>query len=230
MKLLSSHQIKKGLTRRDVLVSILLPIFIVVFLFTMILPPTHGRASRIVCINNLKQISMALNVWEGDGNGETNPAPRHIPTGLNSGQLAWIDEMGFSNVLRSAQVLGCPADTEKPSTNPAFPIRISYFLNLDANKIYPQLVLSGDDNLAVGDGIHPRPYHGAAEGDIPVKPGILEATTNTTMVWTGTRHHDVSNISFADGSVAMESTIGLINVFQFNFAGTPMTTNRLAIP
>ncbi len=230
MKLLSSHQTKKGLTRKDVLVSILLPIFILAFLFATFLPAAHRRSSRIVCVSNLKQISMSLRAWEDDGNSETNSMPKHIPIGPNNGQLAWVDAMGFSNVLQSAKILRCPQDTEKPPTNPDFPVRISYFLNLDADETYPQLILAGDDNLALADGIHPRPSQGSAEGDVPVEQGILEVATNTTVVWTGTRHHFVGNISFADGSVAEESTSGLISAFQYNFNGTPATTNRLAIP
>lgn len=116
-----------------------------------------------------------------------------------------------------------------PPTNPAFPVQISYFLNLDARETYPQMVLSGDDDLVIGDGKHPRPTDNAAEGDVPVTPGILQITTNTPIAW-GKRHRYGGNISFADGSVAEESFLGLQTVLQYNFNGTPATTNHWAIP
>lgn len=230
MKLYSTKQTNRGITRRDVLMSISLAVLILAILFALLLRLGHPRSSRMECIYNLKQISMALQTLESDNGGEKTPMPRRIPTGPDSGQLVWVDAMGLSNVLHSSKILKCPFDTENPPTNPVFPVRISYFLNLDAYETYPQMIRLGDDNLAIGDGKHPRPLHSAAEGDVPVKPGLLEIATNTTIVWTGTRHVYIGNISFADGSVAAESADGLMNAFQYNFNGTPVTTNRLAIP
>jgi prepilin-type processing-associated H-X9-DG protein len=173
---------------------------------------------------------MALRTWEEDTGGGTNISPKeNIPIGLNRGQLAWVDAMGFTNVLQSAKVLRCPQDTKKPPINPAFPVRISYFLNLDANETYPQLITAGDDNLAIGDEKYLRSDNTTGVYDV-VMPGILEITTNTIITWTWVRHGHTGNISFADGSVAEESTSGLMNSFQYNFNGTPATTNRLAIP
>lgn len=234
MKPSISKQRNQALTRLEVLVVVFMTILLFAILFALVLPIREAerrRAERLNCINNLREINMALRTWEADGWRETNSTVESIPSGLNSGQKAWIDVMGMSNVLRSAKILRCPADREDAPTNsPGFHVRISYFLNLDASETYPQMILSGDDNLVIGDRKHPRPVDGAAEGDIPVKSGILEITTNTEIAWTGKRHGFVASIGFADGSVAEESFSGLNNAAQCNVGDTPTTTNHWAIP
>jgi len=58
---------------------------------------------------------------------------------------------------------------------------------LDASTNYPQAFLSGDDNFEIGG--------------VPVKSGLLQFSTNTTIAWTGARHEFAGNIGLADGSV-----------------------------
>jgi len=94
------------------------------------------------------------------------------------------------------------------------------------------MLLSGDDNLALGDGAHEnmRPTDNEAIGDVPVKPGIMDLSSNALIAWTRHRHGHVGNIGFADGSVSEESTFGLRNALQYSLQGTPVTTNHLAVP
>lgn len=211
MKLLLTKQRDSALTRLDVLVSIL----IAVLLFAALMPVSHSskeRAQRIICVSNLKQITMAMRIWEGDNTENPKiPTNENIPLGLNSGQLAWIDEMGFSNIVSSRKILLCPADKDPTPTNPAFPIRISYFMNVDVAKTYPQMMISGDDNLATNG--------------IPVGSGLLKITSTMPVSWTAARHKYCGNIAFADGSVAEES-----NQTMTNWVGGTDLTNRIAIP
>ena len=73
MKPRFSKQRGRALTRFDVLVAVLIAMLLFAILFAMILPVQEAiryRAARINCVNNLKQISLACRVWEGDHNSQ----------------------------------------------------------------------------------------------------------------------------------------------------------------
>jgi hypothetical protein len=234
MKLIICKQRNPGLTRLDVLAAVLLTIVLFALLFSMA-PPDRRRSKQINCISNLKQINLAIRIWDGDNRatyqtwGGDNGLMRHAwaaamktnaeTAGLNRGQIAWINVMRpSSNTLSSLKILQCPADEETPTTtnSAGLNIRMSYFLNLDANEEYPQEILAGDDNLAAGN--------------VPVKPGIIDLSTNLSVSWAPGRHGRINNVGLSDGSVAEFSSAGLQNLIQFSFAGTGSLTNRIAIP
>ena len=129
----------------------------------------------------------------------------------------------MSNELSTPKILHCPEDTKRiAATNflTSFSgANISYFVNPDAAENYPQMILDGDDNLLV-DGK-------------PVKPGILNLWTNTTIAWAKDRHHGNGNIGMADGSAQQVTSEGFqrANREALNSALTPgSATNRLLIP
>ena len=62
-------QTNQALTLFEVLVSVLITILLFAVLFAMILPVYEAgrrRSDRINCVNNLRQINMALRVWQGE--------------------------------------------------------------------------------------------------------------------------------------------------------------------
>lgn len=126
----------------------------------------------------------------------------------------------ISNELNTTEILVCPADRGRvPAANFTDGFdnsHVSYFLSQYASETYPQTILDGDDNLAI-DGA-------------PVKPGVLDLSTNDSISWTMGRHGRVNNIGYADGAVMELSTPGLQSALQYSVNGTPATTNRLAIP
>jgi prepilin-type processing-associated H-X9-DG protein len=83
---------------------------------------------------------------------------------------------------------------------------------MDADQGHPQMLLSGDDNFAIGG--------------VPVKSGLLELSTNAPITWTAERHVNQGNIGLVDGSVASVTDSGLADLLR----QTGVTTNRLAIP
>lgn len=193
----------------------------------MLLPvheAARRRAGLIDCAANLKQINLAFRIWEQDNGGAHGYRTALLQTnnqtmGLNSGQIAWVNMMGFSNIVSEARILQCPADHETTATtnSAGMKIRISYFLNLDAaTKIFPQKIMSGDDNFAVSG--------------VQASPRILDLTSSAPISWVHGRHGPVNNISFADGSVAGASASGLQNAIRYSFGGTGSATNRVAIP
>jgi hypothetical protein len=135
----------------------------------------------------------------------------------------------MSNELSTPKVLICPKDTSRiAALNFATDFnnsKISYFVGVDATDAQPQMLLSGDDNFAVGG--------------VPVKSGLLELSTNSTIAWTSGRHVDpykphfwtpvqlVGCIGFADGSVRwLVNQQSLLKIIQ----QTGVATNRLAMP
>jgi len=186
-------------------------------------PREKLRVQRINCVNNLHQVNLALRVWEEDNN---NRYPMAVSV-TNHGTMELIDTgnvaacfQSLSNQLVSPKILVCPCDTQcVPATNFTSDFNnshVSYFLSPDASETYPQMVLDGDDNLAVND--------------VPVQPGILAITNPATISFTATRHINVGNIGYADGSASEVSTLGLQNALAYATNGTPFATNRLAIP
>jgi hypothetical protein len=228
----------RGLTRIDVVVAVMLSALLFILLLAMALPVHEAfrrRSEEINCVSNLRQVGLE------DGSGSRRPWTGLLETnadtvGLNAGQIAWINSVGISNFERSLtsltlrKILQCPADKETPITTnvTGIEIRISYFLNPDATAAYPQQLLCGDDNFALGTPGEPVPVEGF---DSPaVKPGILLLSSNTLISWTRSRHGGIGNIGLADGSVCQVSSSALQNAAAYSVAGTPLTTNRLAIP
>lgn len=126
----------------------------------------------------------------------------------------------MSNELSTPIILHCPADDNTTPTR-VFDAtfsrsNISYFISLDASEDYPQMILSGDDNLLVNGS--------------PVQPGILSIPTNATVAWTSERHINAGNIGLADGSAMQVTTAGLQLAMSNSATATTNTYNRFAIP
>jgi prepilin-type N-terminal cleavage/methylation domain-containing protein len=214
-------QYTAGNSNAFTLIEMLLVIFVLAVLAVLLLPavsPNKHKAIRIYCVNNLKEIGLASRIWEGD-NGNKFPmeisatnadAMKLIATGK-----AYVLWQMMSNELSTPIILHCRADTERVAatnfTTGFSDANISYFFNLDGNEASPQMILTGDDNLAVND--------------VPARTGILTLSTNSTVAWTSARHKFVGNIGIADGSVQQVTTHGLLSAISN--AAAP---SRLVIP
>jgi prepilin-type processing-associated H-X9-DG protein len=218
MKPRLSNQPTNALTRVEVIVVIAT----LAVLFVLLLPAlvTHGHNGRqkIRCINDLKQVGIAYRLWEGNHN-DKYPMQVSVTNGgamelVGAGNVAACFQ-AMSNELYMPKILLCPADTRRVLATNWSTLNnsnISYFVGLDADESKPQMLLSGDDNFAIGG--------------VPVKPGLLQLLTNTPVAWTKTRHKLYGNIGLADGSVQQLTTDGLRQAFQ----QTGVATNRLVIP
>jgi competence protein ComGC len=210
------------MTRTDVLVTVLIVLLIFAFLLALLLPvlaASKRRASSINCISNIKQVNLAFRIWEGD---HDNLYPMGVSTSMGGAMelAARGDAVSCfrlaSNEMSTTKIFVCPMDTNRTyasNFDALMGTNISYFIGVDAtNEANPGLLLSGDDNFAIGG--------------VSVKSGLLELSTNTPISWTATRHKFISNLGFADGSVAEVSASGLQSALQ----NTHLSTNRLAIP
>jgi len=181
------------------------------------------KASRINCVNCVKQISLGFKTWEGD-KGDKYPmyfAQTNSETmKLISTGKAYVLWQTMSNELATPKVLRCPDDAERTYaasfTTGFSDTNISYFFSLDAADIYPQMILDGDDNLAVNG--------------FRVKPGILNLPVTGSLTWTKERHHGAGNIGMADGSVLQMTSSSLWTTVTAATNGTPFMSYRWVIP
>jgi prepilin-type N-terminal cleavage/methylation domain-containing protein/prepilin-type processing-associated H-X9-DG protein len=217
MKIHVAHQPRSALT----LIEVLLVVAILAVIFAMIesaVPvDTMRKAQRINCVNNLKQTGLAYGLWSQDHNGKY-PMDVSVTNGgameLMGGADAWRTFQVLSNELSTPKILICPSDEERQPAATNFSAnlkgKISYFINPAASDVDPQFIVSGDDNFVIGGK--------------PVKPGLLEISSNTPVVWSGARHKFSGNFLMGDGSVQSVNNSMLTNWTS--------STNilRLAIP
>jgi prepilin-type N-terminal cleavage/methylation domain-containing protein len=224
-----SNQTNRALTLVEVLVVIVVLAVLVAVFLPAIVSTGHNGGQRINCVNNLKEIGLAYRVWAGDNNDKY---PMFVSV-TNGGAMELIATgnviscfQAMSNELSTPKILICPEDKKRFPAATNFSTsqlknKISYFVGLDASDTQPQMLLSGDDNLAV-DGV-------------PLKSGLVQLSSNANVTWTSGRHisykehfwmptYDIGNIGLADGSVQQLTQNGLQQAFQ------QTGTNRLAIP
>jgi hypothetical protein len=219
MKPRFSNQQNAALTRVDVIVVVFVLAIMVFFLFPAIYVGPQGPLRRDNCVNDLKQISIAYRLWEGDNN-DKYPMSVSVTNGgamelVATGNVTACFQV-MSNEVNTPKILLCPEDTRRVwATNWSTlnNSNISYFVGLDVtNDTNLKMLLSGDDNFAIGG--------------VPVKSGLLQLLTNTPVAWTKEGHRLYGNIGLADGSVQQLTTDGLRQALQ----QTGSATNRLAIP
>ncbi|HEX7576609.1 MAG TPA: prepilin-type N-terminal cleavage/methylation domain-containing protein, partial [Verrucomicrobiae bacterium] len=169
-----------GFTLTELLVVICVIAVVVALILPVLARPHHY--SRINCANNLKQIGLSFRIWEGD-NGGKYPMQVSVTNGgamelALTGNVSAIFRV-MSNELSTPKVLVCPQDTKRTAAtdfvNGFSDANTSYFAGLDAEDKYPQMILSGDDNLEVNG--------------VRVRRGILNLSTNIPIEWTENERH-----------------------------------------
>lgn len=199
----------------DLLITTALVAVLALLFLPMISRPT-SRAPRIACVNNLKQVSLAIRVWAGD---HGDRLPNQVSTnesGLMEILLAGDLATAFrsrSNELSTPKVLSCPSDSEFERAE-TFAIlestNVSYFLSLDASPNLPQNLLSGDRNVTNGTRL---------------VAGLLNVSSNSPAGWNHKIHHKAGNVALSDGSVQQLSISGLKSLTT-----TQPDPTRLALP
>jgi len=202
------------------LIEILLIIFLIGIIAVMLIPAgSHPRRSTtVLCMNNLKQLSIGLIFFSNDHGGKY---PWQTPV-TNGGSLEWIDRnltsphwLTLSNYRLQTNLFVCPTDKLKhiaPSFAEFGESNVSYFVNLDAVTNSVESVLAGDRHLQ--------------SSGVPVKPGLFIANTNVS--WSKELHEQngpIGVLAFGDGHAqAVKQDLGKL------FAAEVMLNNRLQVP
>lgn len=218
MKMTGAKDASHGWTLIDILVVI---VVIAVLAGFILLPSSgpraKGKAVRINCASNLKQIGMAFRTWEENHNDRYPMLVRADKGGSMEYVAANEVYRNFqimSNELGDTRLLLCPADKRKRVED--FSIlrntNISYFVALDADETLPGMPLAGDRNLTTNN--------------VPVGPGLLVLNATNSVGWSEKIHEYAGNVGLADGSVQQVTSSGLQQLAQRS--GT--NTIRLAIP
>lgn len=183
------------------LIEMLVVVFIIVILVGLLLPVLHKaktRSKSVSCLNNLKQISFALNTWSYD---HQDQYPWRVATnsgGAKGVATAWKQYITLSNYLSSPTLLHCPADEQREtaidfSADPTglqtlTNLAVTYFLGVEANHKTPEIILAGDRATGVrGECVI------AGMGDVIM--------LNNNAKWDAEIHGTFGNTAFEDGSV-----------------------------
>jgi prepilin-type N-terminal cleavage/methylation domain-containing protein/prepilin-type processing-associated H-X9-DG protein len=219
-------------SRAFTLIELFICIAVLAVLAALLLPELRSRrrSSRLGCANNLKQIGLGFRTWALD-NGDKFPMQ---VSETNGGTMELVESgkvlnhfLVMSNELSTPKILFCPEENDSRRTQAnSFAIppvvaggipftndyQVSYFVGVDADSKWPQMLLCGDRNLA-------------ANGT-PLNPGLHSIPTNTALTWFQSRHAGGGNICFADCSVNQFNARAL----RGSLLATGVATNRLAIP
>ena len=198
-------------TRAWTLIELLVVIAVLAILAAMIdWGPTSNerrKAERVCCMNNLKQVDAACQLWANNNQGK-------FPMAVSSNAVLCFQLI--SNELFTPRILFCPSDkNSSAATNfsTAFSAKkISYFVGLDAKSSNTPVWLAGDCNFTIGND--------------QVISGLFEVASNAPIAWTSARHRFAGNIGLADGSVRMLNNSNFVDCLRH----TSLATNRLAIP
>ena len=203
------------------LVALLVILGVIAVLAAMLLPALASaktKATRINCVNNLKQCGLAFRIWEGDNDDKY---PMDVPSAKGgtrefvTGADTFRHFQVISNELNTPKILICPSDLRTAAANfvRMNNQNISYFVALDANEAEPQRFLAGDRNITA---------------DNPPVNGILKIVPGQRVSWTDAIHVNVGNIGLSDGSV-QQCTDTMLQTF-LQTSGSPTNTWRISLP
>jgi type II secretory pathway pseudopilin PulG len=163
---------------------------------------------KILCVNNLKNIGIASQIFAADHNGLY---PWQTPE-LNRASNAVQIFLSLTNELTIPKILTCQTDSRSPATNwtNLRLTNISYFIGLDSSSNNPTSILAGDRNILVESQ--------------RATSGRIQILTNANVAWDATQHHHAGNLCMGDAHVQIQNNLRLNDtIHRLNLATNSAT-------
>lgn len=199
-------------------------------LMLVALPMTAGistRADRVACVNNLRLIGRAYNIWANEHNDTFPWQNAWVPNDpANSGtyghpfhEQLWFQLFCLSNELKSPAFLSCPGD-QRPAIKTATTWdknpqggflngsyqnnAVSYLLNLHMMFQIPKSIVAMDRNVTTS-------MRSSCSWHFTTTAGFIQPLGS--IGWTNDVHGKVGNIVFMDGQVEQYNSTTLRQAF-----------------
>jgi prepilin-type N-terminal cleavage/methylation domain-containing protein len=196
--------------RAFTLIEMLVVIGIIAILAAMLLPvlaKSKGKAQRISCVSNIKQVGLGIILWSQDHEGKFPWLVKTADGGSYALDQAWQHFVLLSNEIATPKVLHCPSDKERQIADmfegaTGFTTlqnnALSYALGTEASEGNASMHLVVDRNI---NGKNNMVCRVAGIG----VPGVGGATTtlnpfNGGTGWSTETHPGEGNMALADGS------------------------------
>ena len=207
---------RSGLAVYEVLMVVMILAVIAVGVILPMLAKSKPYPAIMRCRNDLKSIGLSFRIYAND---HSDLYPMQVPEAEGgaleaaaNGELGRIFQV-MSNELSVPQYVVCRSDQRIFATNWATlrNSNISYFVGLDAEDVRPNMILSGDRDIAENG---------------QLLSSTVNLTTNRPVAWHKFLHKEGGNIALADGSVQQTTAATLRPLL----ANTGDATNRVLFP
>jgi prepilin-type N-terminal cleavage/methylation domain-containing protein len=194
------------------LIELLVVIAIIAILAALLLPAlarAKEKGRRIKCISNLKQLTIAMHLFEVDY--EKYPWRVSIAEGGSKTKTNVFSTFRvMSNELVTPQIVACPSDKLQPAESWATlgDPKVSYFLGIESKEGRPGSPLVGDRNLEGG-----KPKTTCPVADVTKLADEFTATYIPKARWTNTIHVNVGNVSIGDASAHQVTSKQMQQIF-----------------